>query len=82
MHAPGKSVLLAHVLGVEIANKIGAGIRPAFQLKGWHPLAVLNTFGAAAAGGRLLDLDSFRSPATRSGSRAQRPRECVSQWER
>ncbi len=57
LHAPGKAVVLAHVLGVEIANKIGAGIRPGFQLKGWHPLAVLNTFGAAAAGGRLLGLD-------------------------
>jgi len=54
--APGREVLLAHVIGVEVANKIGAGIRPGFQLKGWHPLAVLNTFGAAAAAGKLLRL--------------------------
>jgi len=55
--ASGKQILLAHVIGVEVADKIGAGIRPGFQLKGWHPLAVLNTFGAAAAAGKLLDLD-------------------------
>jgi len=54
----GKEAILAHVLGVEIADKLGAGIRPQFQLKGWHPLAVLNTFGAAAASGKLLDLDA------------------------
>ena len=56
--ATGRKALLAHVIGIEVANKIGAGIRPAFQLKGWHPLAVLNTFGAAAAAGKLLDLDT------------------------
>lgn len=54
----GKDILLAHVIGAEVANKIGAGVRPEFQLKGWHPVAVLNTFGAAAAAGRLLKLDS------------------------
>src|SRR5512146_1827839 len=56
--APGSTALLAHVLGVEVADKIGAGIRPQFQLQGWHPLAVLNTFGAAVAGSKLLGLDA------------------------
>ncbi len=53
----GEDILLAHIVGTEVANKIGAGIRPGFQLKGWHPVAVLNTFGAAAAVGKLLKLD-------------------------
>lgn len=53
----GKDILLAHIVGTEVANKIGGGIRPGFQLKGWHPVAVLNTFGAAAAVGKLLKLD-------------------------
>ncbi|HSQ04202.1 MAG TPA: MmgE/PrpD family protein, partial [Burkholderiales bacterium] len=57
-HASGKVALLAHVLGVEVADKIGAGVKPGFQLRGWHPLAVLNTFGAAAACGKLLGLDA------------------------
>jgi 2-methylcitrate dehydratase PrpD len=57
IRAPGKEVLLAHVLGLEVANKLGAGVKPGLQLKGWHPLAVLNTFGCAIAGGKLLGLD-------------------------
>lgn len=55
--ASGKAALLAHVVGLEVADKIGAGVKPGFQLKGWHPLAVLNTFGCAVAGGKLLGLD-------------------------
>jgi 2-methylcitrate dehydratase PrpD len=53
----GEDVLAAHIVGVEVANKIGAGVKPGLQKRGWHPLAVLNTFGAAAAAGRLLGLD-------------------------
>lgn len=60
LRSPGKDVILAHVLGVEVADKIGAGVKPGLQLKGWHPLAVLNTFGCAAAGAKLLGLDAGR----------------------
>lgn len=56
----GRDLILAHVVGVEIADRIGVGIKPGFQLKGWHPLAVLNTFGAAVACGKLLGFDSER----------------------
>lgn len=58
--ASGRDIIAAHVIGVEIADKIGAGIKPGFQLKGWHPLAVLNTFGVAAACGKLLGFDALR----------------------
>ena len=57
--SPGKDVILAHIIGVEIADKIGGGIKPLFQQKGWHPLCVLGTFGATAAAGKLLALDSI-----------------------
>ncbi len=60
VRASGRDALLAHIIGVEVADKLGAGIKPGFQLKGWHPLAVLNTFGAAAAAGKLLGLDTTR----------------------
>lgn len=60
VRATGRDALLAHIIGVEVADKLGAGIKPGFQLKGWHPLAVLNTFGAAAAAGKLLGLDADR----------------------
>lgn len=55
-HATGKEVLLAYILGVEISNKIAQGVKPGFQIKGWHALGVCNTFGAAAAAGKLLGL--------------------------
>jgi 2-methylcitrate dehydratase PrpD len=57
--ASGSDVLAAHIIGTEVANKIGAGVKPGLQLRGWHPLAVLNTFGAAVAAGRLLELDTI-----------------------
>jgi 2-methylcitrate dehydratase PrpD len=53
----GPDVLASHAIGLEIAEKFGHGIRPAFQRKGWEPRGVQNTFGAAAACARLLDLD-------------------------
>ena len=56
-HARGEDVLLAYILGVEISNKIAAGVKPGFHIKGWHALGVCNTFGAAAAAGKLLALD-------------------------
>ncbi len=56
--ASGKDILLAHVLGVEVGCKIGLAIKPGVQLQGWHPLAVLNTFGSAAAASKLLGLDA------------------------
>ena len=59
-HASGADVLAAQIVGTEVANKIGAGVEPGLQLRGWHPLAVLNTFGAAAAAGRLLRFDEQR----------------------
>ncbi|MBI3937906.1 MAG: MmgE/PrpD family protein [Betaproteobacteria bacterium] len=56
-HATGRDVLLAYILGVEISNKIARGVKPGFHIKGWHALGVCNTFGAAAAAGKLLGLD-------------------------
>jgi 2-methylcitrate dehydratase PrpD len=58
--ARGDEALLAYVLGVEISNKIAQGVKPGFHVKGWHALGVCNTFGAAAAAGKLLGLDRER----------------------
>ncbi len=55
----GKDAILAHIIGVEIADKIGTGVTPGFHQKGWHPLCVLGTFGATAAAGKLFGLDSI-----------------------
>ncbi|HUI13544.1 MAG TPA: MmgE/PrpD family protein [Xanthobacteraceae bacterium] len=56
----GKDLIAAHVIGVEVADKIGVGVKPGLQLKGWHPLAILNTFGAAVACGKLMNFDAGR----------------------
>jgi 2-methylcitrate dehydratase PrpD len=56
--ASGADVLLAYILGVEISNRIAAGVKPAFHLKGWHALGVCNTFGATVAAAKLLRLDA------------------------
>lgn len=55
--ASGKDALLAHVVGVEVACKIGRVLTPQFTQRGFHPCAVVGTFGAAAAAARLLGLD-------------------------
>ncbi len=58
--APGREVLAAYILGVEVTNKIAAGVKPHFHRKGWHAIGVCGTFGAAAAAGKLLGLDAAR----------------------
>jgi len=58
--SPGKDIILAHIVGTEIANKIGFGVKPRFHQKGWDPVCVLGTFGATAAAGKLLGLNSSR----------------------
>ena len=59
--ATGREVLAAHAVGLEIAEKIGHGVRPGFHRKGWEPRGLQNTFGAAAACARLLGLDTERT---------------------
>jgi 2-methylcitrate dehydratase PrpD len=54
----GKEIILAHIIGVEIADKIAAGIKPGFVQKGWEPPCVLGTFGAASAAGKILCLNA------------------------
>ena len=56
--ATGREVLAAHAVGLEIAEKIGHGVRPGFHRKGWEPRGLQNTFGAAAACARLLGLNA------------------------
>lgn len=55
--ATGADVLLAHVLGVEVACKIGRVLTPDFTQRGFHPCAIVGTFGAAAAAAKLAGLD-------------------------
>jgi 2-methylcitrate dehydratase PrpD len=54
---PGKDILLAYILGVEVETKIGLAINRVHYNLGWHPTATLGTFGATAACCKILKLN-------------------------
>ncbi|MEW6106811.1 MAG: MmgE/PrpD family protein, partial [Bacillota bacterium] len=55
--ADGPRVLAAIVAGYEVAVRVCAAVSPSHLERGWHPSGTANTFGAAAAAGKLLGLD-------------------------
>ena len=56
--ASGSDMLLAYLLGFEVACAVGDAISPLyFDDLGWHPTGPLGAVGAAAASARLLGLD-------------------------
>src|SRR5687768_16699287 len=55
----GRDLLVALAAGCEITTRIGVSLDfPEFRKRGWHGPGVIGPFGAAAAVGRLLGLDS------------------------
>ena len=54
----GRDLLLALVLGQEVACRIGLAISPSHYNRGWHITATCGVFGAAAGCGTLLGLDA------------------------
>jgi 2-methylcitrate dehydratase PrpD len=52
----GRDLLLALVLGQEVACRIGLATSPSHYNKGWHITATCGVFGAAAGSGKLLGL--------------------------
>lgn len=50
----GADFLAAVTVGVDVAYRIGLGIK---RYRGWHPTATCGIFGAAIAAGRVLGLD-------------------------
>ena len=60
-HSPGRDVLAAYIVGVEVEARVGAGIGRRHYAVGWHPTATLGTLGATAAAARLLGLDVSRT---------------------
>lgn len=60
LHAPGKEVLTAFVLGFEVAARVGNSVNKGAvhrHYKYWHPTATGGTIGCAAAAAKLLGLD-------------------------
>jgi 2-methylcitrate dehydratase PrpD len=55
--ASGSDLLLAFVIGVEVACKLGDLFNPSLFQRGWPATCVLGTFGATAAAAKLLGLE-------------------------
>jgi 2-methylcitrate dehydratase PrpD len=53
----GPDFVLALVMGVETACRIGRAVVPAHYEAGWHITGTAGVFGSAAAAGKLLGLD-------------------------
>jgi len=56
-HADGQAFLLAVALGYEAALRVGEAVNPS-HYRYWHPTGTAATFGAAAAAGSLLRLNT------------------------
>ena len=56
-HADGQRFLLAVAVGYEAALRIGEAVNPS-HYRFWHPTGTAATFGAAAAAGSILGLNS------------------------
>jgi 2-methylcitrate dehydratase PrpD len=54
----GKSLLTALVAGYEVSIHVGMSMCPNLQLRGYHPVGSVGGFGAAAAAGKLLGLNT------------------------
>src|SRR5438552_1895313 len=54
----GAELLHALILGVEAECRIGLAVMPTHYRRGWHITATCGIFGAAAAAGKLLGLDT------------------------
>jgi 2-methylcitrate dehydratase PrpD len=58
--ASGVELAHAFILGVEVSCRVGNGLMPHHYRRGAHITATCGIFGAAAAAGKLLGLDSVR----------------------
>jgi 2-methylcitrate dehydratase PrpD len=58
----GATALLAYIIGVEIAGKLGTVFGPHLGRAGFHPTAIVGTLGAAAAVARVIKMEAKRVP--------------------
>lgn len=61
VHATGKEVLTAFVVGFEVAARVGNSVNKGavhLHYKYWHPTATCGTIGCAAAAAKLMKLDA------------------------
>lgn len=58
---PGRELIDAFAIGVDIACRIGNAISPGHYDRGWHITGTCGVFGAAAGVSRLMHLDAERT---------------------
>jgi 2-methylcitrate dehydratase PrpD len=58
--AAGADLLLAYILGVEIATRLGVAARGAMLPQGFHTTGIAGHFGCAVAAGKLFNLSPQR----------------------
>jgi 2-methylcitrate dehydratase PrpD len=61
INATGLELLIAYIVGVEVACRLADAIHPDHYLNGFHPTGTIGTFGATAACAHLLKLDFMRT---------------------
>ena len=55
--APGREVLAAYAVGLEVAGKLALSLGNGHYLRGWHTTATAGVFGATTVAARLWGLD-------------------------
>lgn len=53
----GRDLVIAYLLGAEIATRVGMGANNTMQQQGFHPTGIAGHFGCAVAAARLYGLD-------------------------
>ena len=53
----GKDILVAYILGGEVACRLGAALTERHYKLGWHNTSTVGTFGATVTAGKLFQLD-------------------------
>ncbi|MEP9377622.1 MmgE/PrpD family protein [Aquabacter sp. CN5-332] len=56
----GRDILVAYIVGIEIAIRVGAASKGTFQQRGVDIIGLSGAFGAAVLAGRLLGLDGVQ----------------------
>jgi 2-methylcitrate dehydratase PrpD len=69
--ASGADLIAAHVVGFEVAARAALAVHPEHYDRGFHVTGTAGTIGAAAAAGRILDLDPSRMTHALSTAAAQ-----------
>ncbi len=57
VNASGKDMLIAYIIGVESAARLGMVVKGGLHQIGFHPTGVMGAFGCSLVAGRLLGLD-------------------------